>query len=229
MKTFLLPEEMAELKAIRSNYINDKQLKTFKSFLKKGGQTLTSDDKKNSAATWDIIRDHYTGKVFHQPNHENLTERFRNSNNGMNANQIIFEVLERITPDLYTQWQYVQNLRLNELKTILSNNLNNYLRKFCSVDFDFDFAGFILDENFDLSQYGLDKLNGESKRQTDAIFGVFDKLFADLLKPLNSEQRRIMQGNFPYLLDFYFKHPASDTTGKEYRDRINYINALSNE
>ena len=229
MQTYLLPEEMTELSAVRKKYVNDKELTPFKKWLKKNGKELTIDDKKNIAATWDIIWDHYTQKIFYKPNYENLTERFRSSTHPMNANSVILEVLERVTPDLYAQWQYVNSLRLNECKSTLSVNINNYLRKFCSVDFEFDYAGIILNPDFDLTQYGADQLDSNVAKQSNSIFGVFDKMFAEYMKPLNTNERRIFKKNFPYLLNFYFEHPATDTTGKEYRDRINYINALANE
>jgi hypothetical protein len=51
MKTYLTPEEIAELKAIKANYINESDFAELKGFLKKNGKEIVSSNSINTKNT----------------------------------------------------------------------------------------------------------------------------------------------------------------------------------
>jgi len=228
--TYLTQYDIAELKAIRANFIIDSELSELSNFLKANGKKLTTDSQTNRNNVYLIIHNYFMNKVINKPENEILYRQMTAIQYPDLLQEFIFKMMPKYAPEMLSVWEIAKKIDFRLLKASLINYVSNHTDS--RMNFNIDVDGFILDPSFDLNEYGAKSLNKDLETNTTAICNAYQKFFDTVTKGLNPEQKTIVKDGFIESLTLYL-YNSTDTMVKDkdrnYRNMSDYIYHKSNK
>lgn len=206
--TFLTESEILHLKKLKAEYVNDAELSEFSKWLDNHGKKITLDNHTNRVNVWNIVYQTYLKTVMNRAGNEVLTSRIMSAPYQDMINDIVVQTINKLPADYEKYRQYSLKLNLSLLRASIYNYLTIALDR--TIDFNFDYRGFILKPDFDLSIYSANSLNSDLNTNTMAIASAYSKFFETVCKPLNDEQKAIVKDNFIESLDLFLKVSTPD-------------------
>jgi len=225
MNTYLTPQDIAELKAIKACYINDNDLSDLKKFLKQDNKEVTTVRNDNMDNTWYIIFDIISSKFSDKPEAVMFRKDFPNLQNANEKSYIIERDLSKYSPKMFKLLETSKNTnfvgaveKVNEKLTELFN------------DGEFDTTKFILNTDFDFKPFTIDNCDKKLINDTIAIDTAISTFFDSLTKNLNTDQRAIVKKNFNKTITYFIENStptAAKEKGNEFKALVKYVNSQS--
>ena len=228
MKTYLTPEEVAELKEIRKNYFVEGQLTELKDFLKKNKKEISLDNQTNINNVWEVIYKTYESTILKYPDYVEFKNKCSYIQYGSEKQEKEFAIthyLETLNPELYRIYKLAQNLNFKPMQDYVNNKVSQMLDK--SVKFDS--GKFCLEPDFDYRQYSIEYFDKNLVENTLAINTAVTKFFDLFSKELNAEQKAIVSKNFLQTITYFLENSTPTIIkekGNDFKRLLTYTHNL---
>lgn len=222
MNTYLTNEEIAEIKAIKAQYINESDLSELKAFLKKNGKEISTIGRYNREITFKIILDSFPESVINHPAHLKYKESNPLIGFYPEKNHVVVNYLSELNPKLDKIYDMAYTLNFDDAVRFISEKTDQLK--------GFDICNFLLNSDYDLKPFSIDTIDKTLIENTIAIDKAV-KIFYELLaKDLNTEQRIILSKDLFQTVKYFSKY--SDATiikekGNGFKKLVEYVSNLS--
>ena len=223
MNTYLTNDEIAELKAIKAQYINESDLNDLRAFLKKYGKDISLTNRFNKENTFQIILDSFSESVVNHPAHKQYKDE--NPLIGWSNEKafVVSSYLQELNPKLDKLYDMAYTLKFDEAIEAISK---------WKYDIEgFNVGQFLLNADYDFSPYSIDTIDKTLIDNTIAISTAITKWFDSFTKELNEEQKQILSSNLLPTISFFLKNTNKNTLkekGTDFKSLVTYISNESN-
>ena len=224
MNTYLTNDEIAELKAIKTRYINESDLSDLKTFLKKNGKEISIVNRYNKENTFKIILDSFPDSVVNHPAHKQYKEEHPLHGFSPEKNYVVESYLFELNPKLDKLYDMAYTLNFDEAVRAISQKTEQIQ--------GFDSTSFLLDADYDFKPFSIDIIDKKLIDNTVAIDKAVSKWFDSFTKELNEEQKQIVSKNLLPTINFFVQNSDKNTVkdkGTDFKSLVTYISNQSNE
>jgi len=225
MNTYLTPQDIAELKAIKACYINDADLNDLKAFLKQDDKEITLVRNDNMDNTWYILVDYFTSRFSDKAESKMFRKLYPNIENANEKAHIIERDLSKLSPKLFKILETSKNTNFVGALEKVNEKLGEIFN-----DGEFDATKFILNTDFDFKPYTIDNCDKKLINDTIAIDTAISTFFDSLTKVLTIDQRAIVKKNFNKTITYFVENStptAAKEKGNEFKALVKYVNSQS--
>jgi len=220
--TYLTSNEIADIKAIKNQYINEAELTELSNYLKKHNREISTVKKNNIKNTWDVILESFDNSVVKHPSWLNY-KKAHSGNEFFGEKEWALETcLSQIDPKLF---------KINEIANRLEfdNAIRQIKQKTESVK-SFQVEKYVLSVNFDFKPFSIESVDKNLIENTTAIDKAVSKFFESLTAGLNAEQKTIISKNLFNTVNFFVTNSTPTTVkekGNDFKNLIEYVKSQS--
>lgn len=217
MNTYLTLEEIADIKAIKAQYIKESDFKELKAYLKKNGYEITIYNSVNKGNTFKAILDSFPDSVINHPAH--IKYKNENPNVGFSGKEKTFVVngyLYDLDSKLDKLYDLAYSLDFDNAIRLISQKTDHLQ--------GFDTISFILNTDYDFKPFSIESIDKTLIENTKAIEKVVNKWFESFTKELNTEQKSILSKNLFQTVNLFVKN---SNTAQGFKTLLEYTSNQS--
>jgi len=222
MNTYLSNEEIADIKAIKAQYINESDFSELKSFLKKNGYEISIINRYNKENTFKIILYSFPDSVINHPAHKKYKEDNPLISWSPEKTHVVSTYLFELNPKLDKLYDMAYTLNFDDAVRFI-NQKTEQIR-------GFDICSFLLNSDYDFKPFSIDKIDKTLIENTVAIGKAVDNFFDSFTKGLNMEQKTILSNDLLQTIKFFALNSDKETIknkGNGFKKLVEYVSNLS--
>ncbi|HZL10642.1 MAG TPA: hypothetical protein VFC65_11650 [Prolixibacteraceae bacterium] len=165
--TYLTFEEIADIKAIKAQYINESDCAELKTFLKKNGYEIKTLNRFNRENTFRIILDSFSDSVINHPAHRKYKEDNPNIGWSNEKTFVVSTYLSELNPKLDKIYDLAYSLNFDDAVRYINQKIEQVN--------GFDSVSFLLNADYDLKPFSIETVDKTLIENTVAIDKAISK------------------------------------------------------